>query len=196
MKIISVFIMALLLVSCMSHDIHLKTTKSKSMDGVIFEKTAIYGHGYGQALTGSALARVLDSFTIVLLDKGYRVISRSDTQAIMEELKIQISDLTEEQAIELGRQLNVKYFLLVTVTECTDFKQVRKFTSYFTANGCALSAKLLDLNTCEIMWQATAKGTSSIMEETPHDLLESICLAVAENFPSYGHWDDEPEKET
>lgn len=179
----------LLLTGCMTSDLQVKTTKSISMDGVDFDKTVIYGLGYGKDLNGQALARVLDSFTIVLLDKGYRVISRTDTKSVMEELEIQISDLTERQAVELGKQLNVKYFLLVTVTECTDYASVKRFTSYFVANGCALSVKLLDLNTCEIMWQASGRGTSSKMESTPHDLLEDLCTKIAEKFPDCGHWD-------
>lgn len=178
----------LLLTGCMTTDIQVKTTESKSMKGVNFEKTAIYAMGWGKSLSGRALTRVLDSFTISLLNKGYRIISRSDADAVMDELQIQVSDITEDQAAELGKQLNIEYFLIVTVTECTDYAQVRRFTSYFTANGAALSAKLIDLNTCEIMWQASGKATSSRMESTPHDLLENLCETIANNFPSYGEW--------
>ena len=61
---------------------------------------------------------VEDEFLRILLDKGYSLVSRSDMAAVVKEQQFQRSGLTEDNAAEVGKLLNVPAVLVVRITEC------------------------------------------------------------------------------
>ena len=57
-----------------------------------------------------------DEFISALLRKNYTVAARSDTQAILKEMQFQKSGVTDDDAVKLGKVLNVQAVLIVSVT--------------------------------------------------------------------------------
>lgn len=127
----------------------------------------------------TATRMVEDNFIKALMANGYSIASRSDMDAIMKELHLQNSGITDSDAAKLGKMLNVSAVLIVSAT---DYRVSRVPTpsymnllsnkkkpdnlpppdpEYETRVG--ISARLTSVQQAEILWLGsyTAVGTST-----------------------------------
>ncbi|MCC6695760.1 MAG: hypothetical protein IT365_09035 [Candidatus Hydrogenedentes bacterium] len=116
-----------------------------------------------------------DEFTRALLQKGYSVASRSDTEQIIRELRFQReSGYTDADAAELGRILNVSGVIIVSVTANDVSRESNEYTSldgkshrtyYYQGLGAA-SARLIEVRSSEILWQGSHSGVLRSEDES------------------------------
>jgi hypothetical protein len=154
--------------------------------------------------------QVEDAFIQVLIEKGYHLVSRSDLQSVAKEQQFQKSGLTEDNAVALGKLLNVPAVLMVRITDyAADNHQAFGLNQGFgalqppgakqgtrqpggaakrqephTTARAALAARLIDVNRGEIWWTHgtwMSKEVSSKGDATK--VLDNAAKEVAEYFP-------------
>jgi hypothetical protein len=148
--------------------------------------------GKKQAPEQSDLDRqVEDMFAQVLNEKGYKLVTRSDLKALIQEQAFQMSGLTDDNAVKVGKFLKVPLILLVGVTESTSetvagaipYGKTTKQTSTLFARA-GVGARLVDVATGEVRWvhaeyevkQVDGKGGVV-------DLLADVATAAAKFLP-------------
>jgi hypothetical protein len=149
-----------------------------------------------QHAEGGALTELEDEFTRALLEKGYRLASRSEVAAVLKEQQFQGSGLTdgEHDAARIGNMLNVRAVLLVSVTNLSvhdesrwdplagDLIKGRK--KVLIAEG-AVSAKLLNVQNAEVLCSGRNKGSREVEDRRQvTDLLQPVAAELAMAFPS------------
>jgi hypothetical protein len=83
-----------------------------------------------------------------LMKKGYKVIERSRVKAILKEQEFQASDLADPQgAAKAGKILNVPAVLMIDIPK-------------YGSEKLNMSAKLVDVQTAEILWIGTGEGST------------------------------------
>jgi hypothetical protein len=111
-----------------------------------------------------------DIFIKESISKGYRVVSRSDIEPLLQEMGFQKhSGLTDKDAAELGRILNVPAVVIVAITQEEE-------------NAVALGVRLISVEQAEIFW-ANAGGKPRRFF-SPNTLFE-VAKAVANTIPPY-----------
>ena len=115
---------------------------------------------------------VEDAFLHSLVRGGYSVPSRSDVNTVMKELKFQNSDFTDDNAARLGRLLNVEAVIVVTITK-NEVESMRTDQGRVYRNNSAVSARLIEVESSEILWLASRDSNRS------------------EGY-GFGHWSDDP----
>lgn len=104
----------------------------------------VTGRVYGDAVKN----QISNLFTLQLMKKGYRVIERSQVQALLKEQEFQASDLTSENsAARAGRILNVPAVMMIDIPKYKDDKM-------------EMSAKLVDVEDGTILWLGTGFGNT------------------------------------
>jgi curli production assembly/transport component CsgG len=135
--------------------------------------------GSQDAYQPSDLGRLVeDEFIPVLLQRGYGVVSRSDIQAILKEASFQHSGSTEQDAIRLGKILNVPAVLVITVNHV----QVNHSYSGGYSNAEAqvsMGARLLSVESGEILWVASDSKAFAVQDGNEAVRREAARLAAA-----------------
>jgi Curli production assembly/transport component CsgG len=142
---------------------------------------------------------VEDDFVQVLLDKGYSLATRSDMAAVVKEQQFQRSSLTESNATELGKLLNVPAVLVVKITEATVESQRSARTNGTALVGRAsISARLINVESGLIQWTKTITDSHTLGSRGELSLLlERVAKTAAGAFPdktSTSQSDAKPEK--
>ena len=119
---------------------------------------------------------VEDEFIRLLIEKGYTVSSRSDIEIIMKELKFQHSGLTDDNASEVGRMLNVPAVLIVDMTY---YNKQRGEKGYYSVS-ITLDARFIDVEKNEILWIGTKYDFESYEKGT---LAGELAEELARNIP-------------
>jgi hypothetical protein len=129
---------------------------------------------------------VEDAFIQVLLQKGYSLVSRSDLQSIVKEQQFQRSGLSEDNAVAVGKLLNVPAVLVVRITDYATEPVQNPMAKNKNASltRTAMAARLIDVSNGEILWthgewssrETTAKSDAS-------DLLDTVAKDVVNFFP-------------
>ena len=128
-----------------------------------------------------------DEFISALFRKGYAVASRSDLEAVMRESRFQNSGLTEKDAAQIGRMLNVPGVLLININQ---FKITSDNT--YTYNGqnvywyqqIALGARLVSVEKAENLWIGRFSHTFRSKDREGAQSLIAAAQVVAESFPA------------
>jgi hypothetical protein len=160
------------------------------------------------------LRRMEDEFEMKIMQKGYSVVSRSDVAHVIQEVQFQNSGLTDSRgACQLGKVLNVRGIVMVSVNNVKTETYTTAASSGYTrdeegrtsaySNGpsqyniasAAVSARLIDVETTDVMWIGSAKSGGG---DSPLSLLQSsfgegmggaenlahtLATKVAETFP-------------
>ena len=128
------------------------TSKSESyaMAGYDFGKITkvaiieVTGRVYGDAVKN----KISDMFTMELMSRGYKVIERANVQKILKEQQFQASGVTSDQdAAKAGKILNVPAVMMINIPKYGDDKM-------------DMSAKLVEVETGEILWLGTGSGST------------------------------------
>ena len=140
--------------------------------------------GVGSDFQGSSedkLKRfVEDKLGVVLGNKGYVLVSRSDLQAVMQEKRFQQSGLTEENVSEFGKLLNVPAVMVVRITECGSDN-----VQNATVATAALGARLVSVETGEILWCRTWIESQKVGGKlNTTQVLSKVAKKIGDAFPS------------
>jgi hypothetical protein len=135
------------------------------------------------------LRRMEDEFTMEIINKGYSVVSRSDVQRVVQEMKFQNdSGLTDGRAAKLGKILNVPGIVLVGVNNVGEREKIIPASSGYyrdkkgrvsayssdadsmIISSAAVSARLIDVQTTDVLWVGQASGGGG---DSPLSILQS-----------------------
>lgn len=128
------------------------------------------------------LQEVEDKLSIMLGNKGYTLVSRSDLQTVMQEKQFQASGLTEENVTSFGKLLNVPAVLVVRITDSGPPSGQRNNSGVIIA---AIGARLVSVETGEVLWCRTyieAKQSSSKLDQS--QVLTQVTKKVGDLFPN------------
>ncbi|MFI5457188.1 MAG: hypothetical protein ACHRXM_17215 [Isosphaerales bacterium] len=93
-------------------------------------------------------ALVEDEFVQTMIRKGYSVVAQSDIQALAKEKQFQKSGLTENNAADIGKLLNVPAVIVVRITESAVEQLTDPNTrNTFTVARASLGARLVSMET-------------------------------------------------
>lgn len=147
-----------------------------------------------QAIAANLPDRVEDAFLTGLLSKGYTAPTRSDLDRVLSEQKLQRSKITEKEAARVGKILNVRAVMIVSVTEVS--VEARKAVPgagkkgrpgpAFEVKG-AVSARLIKVETGEVLWIGSHSLTKMDRAPSPSTALEAVvqtAKAIAAVFPA------------
>lgn len=134
---------------------------------------------------------VEDVFVQVLLQKGYKLVSRSDLEAVVKEQAFQKSGLTDDNAVAAGKLLNVPAVLLVGVSESSTNSVPGRIGSKGSKGSkpgvlgrAAVGARLVDVATGEVRWtHAEYRAELVANKEDAADLLAEVAKHVAQFLP-------------
>jgi len=117
-----------------------------------------------------------DEFISALLGKNYTIAARSDTQAILKEMQFQKSGITDDDAVNLGKVLNVQSVLIVSVTSLKVNKEKKQLE-------CGLDARLIGVERSEVLWIGTHSGSGA--PDSENTLFKKLSAQLADKFPSH-----------
>lgn len=141
---VSVLLVALAVAGCAS-----SSGESYAAVGYNFanlDKVAIVevtGKVYGDAVKN----QISNLFTQTLMKKGYRVVERAQIKSVLKEQEFQSSDLTSSEGrAEVKKIFNVPAIMVIDIPK---YKE-----------KMSMSAKLLDVETGEVLWLGTGEGNT------------------------------------
>lgn len=118
----------------------------------------------GRAVYGESVKnQIANMFTMELIKRGYTVVERSQIKSILKEQEFQSSDLTSPE----GRA-KVKEIFNVPAVLVIDIPQYKEKMS--------MSAKLLDVETAEVLWIGSGEGSTG---RTAATILGAVAGAAA-----------------
>lgn len=142
------------------------------------------------------LRLIEDTIFQYLLDKGYKVAARSDVKSILQEISFQSSGLTDTDATRIGKLLNVPAVMIVTATSSTKRHHNANYyarTQAYDTYDCSLGARLLDVQSGEILWTTSANSRNKGLGFTNifsggsrgscDDCFDSIAKIVGKDIP-------------
>ncbi len=95
---------------------------------------------------------VEDKFGFLLADKGYSLVTKPDLEAVAKEKPFQQSGLTEENATEFGKILDVPAVMFVRMTEYDAEKQKNTGRSSHTFAVAAIGVRVISVETGQVLW--------------------------------------------
>lgn len=143
------------------------------------------------------VSSIEDEFMSALTEKGYDIPSRSDLKALIGEQQFQqLSGMTEAGAAELGRQLNAKAILIVSITQnSTEMKEEYDFDPLGKGGifqkkqvryaHAGLGARLIEVETAKVLCLAKAQRSAKVSgEDDATQALSDAAQAIAAGFPA------------
>ena len=116
-----------------------------------------------------------DEFISALLRKDYTIAARSDIQAVLKEMQFQKTGLTDDDAVNFGKVLNVQAVLIVSVTSLKVNREKKQLE-------CTLDARLISVEKSEVLWIGTNSGSGATDSE--NILFKKLSSQLADRFPS------------
>jgi len=164
-----------------------ETSSDSSFDPKALTKLAVIvvGEARGREFQTDQQRLVEDEFVQILLTKGYRVVSRSDVQAVMKEQRFQRSGLTEDDAAALGKLLNVPAVMVVRVTEfSTEASSNPRTRARYTTARASMGARLVGVETGTILWMGKHSQSGAVENRTEAPrALSRMAKTIASAFP-------------
>ncbi len=142
-------------------------------------------HRPGNEIQNDNQRLVEDEFLQVLLDKGYSLVSRSDIASVVKEQQFQKSGLTEDNARQLGKLLNVPAVLVVRITECTaENQRSAELPKQILMGRVSLEARLVSVETGRTTWTLSQDGSHMLTGRSElSTLLSRVARKLATSFP-------------
>ena len=128
---------------------------------------------------------VEDEFIKTLIGKGYSIVSRSDMKLVTREQQLQKSGLTDDNAVAIGKLLNVPAVMVVRITEAGIENQRGPAAKRpVTVARAALSARLMSVENGLILWTGThlesGVGRSDVLAG-----VADVARTLAGSFPDH-----------
>ncbi|MEW6259427.1 MAG: hypothetical protein AB1547_05920 [Thermodesulfobacteriota bacterium] len=175
-----VCLMALLGAGCSArHPPVADTSFSPSFYQTDIDKVAVLVESQGRLISRNLSYRYLeDDFITALMRKGYRVASRSDLKKLKIEVNFQHSGLTDFDAVQIGRMLNIPAIIVVSITSMDRIgHRTYNIQKYF----CAIGARLISVEKGEVLWIGKIAGYGYATSE--NELIPGLLYSLAESFP-------------
>lgn len=116
-----------------------------------------------------------DNIIEIVLQKGYRVPSRSDLAKVMTEIKLQNSSLTSNRDVaKIGKILNVPGMFIVHVAKLDRSRSGKYYRNFIT-----LSGRMIDTETSEILWIKSVSGSANEQDASASDVIASLASQLA-----------------
>ncbi len=177
-KLTSILISVLMLIGCMTISSRQSLPPDTSLSPNFMSQSIKKIVVLVQAGNNVPQRRIEDEFISSLLQKNYQVVSRSDLERLMEEMSFQHSHITDNDAVRIGKMLNVPAVLIVAVTD----SQTKRRETY-TIIQATLGARLIGVETGEILWIGTHKK-SELDHHTYNSILAMAAKELSQSFPS------------
>jgi len=129
-------------------------------------------------------ATATSRFVAMLMGRGVRVIERGAVEELLREGEFQRSGITEQNAVAFGKMLNVRGVLLVGVPQSDSATPRRTVLGPRGYAATTVTARLLDVERAEVVWQGTASGKARIRDagETIQ-VIQDAATRLAAAFP-------------
>lgn len=164
-----------------------ETEKTSHFDPKGIDKLALIMVGETRSRNASLDQQRLveDKLGILLGNKGYTLVSRSDLQSVMQEKEFQQSGLTEENVSNFGKLLNIPAVMVVRITECDTESQRRSGGRSITIAMAALGARLVSVETGEVLWCRTWIAAQEVGGKLDaSQVLINVAKKIGESFPN------------
>jgi len=164
----------------------------------VYDRIAVYVEDRSGRLRRQegALRSVEDEFMRTILSKGYVLAARSDIEAILGELDLQESSITEEVLAEKAKALNVSAVLLVSVNQLVTVSKSRRmreygsdrtFTERYYETTGDISARLISAELAQVVWISGFTGVQEVEARNEEvTVLPHIAQVVASGLPPKG----------
>ncbi len=165
-----------------------KSTKAPTFNPDALSKLAVivWRDSYDNRLANGVDRSIEDEFLAALLEKGYSIASRSDTEATVKELSFQRdSGLTDRDATKIGKFLNVSAILIVSITEFKNQETYRGAnSSTIYTSRAALGARLISVEKQELLWVSRGAHNRDVHGGPGgSEILGKVAKAMADSFP-------------
>ena len=150
---------------------------------IVFDETK-------QVRQKGTLRQVEDVFMQAALEKGYTLAARSDVDKLIQELRFQNSAISENHAAKIGRLLNVRAVILVSINDISakEYKPLVyvKGKRYYMATA-NISARFVEVSRGEVVWLSSHTGRSSVDGTNRNEMtrvLPLVARVVARELPT------------
>lgn len=124
-----------------------------------------------------AIREVEDEFMRSVIERGYRLVARSDVNKILEELKFQRSGLTEGQVAQIGKLLGVPAVIFVSINRISVERYPQRGERYYWVTA-SISGRLISAERGEVLWLSSYTG-GRVTTDSGRDEVESVLAPVA-----------------
>jgi len=124
------------------------------------------------------IQQIQDKFVSAAIRHGFSVASVSDRDRLIEELEFQRSGWTDRDAVDIGRMLNVRAVLLVTIDYAGSERSDRALLQHLYEASAKISGRLLSVRTSEVLWLGTFSRSGLADEQ------DAMAIHVAESLSS------------
>lgn len=147
---------ALLAVISLTSSVGCATIKADSTVKPNFDFSKIGKVGLVQVAFGNAKApqdfeaasnQIGDIMLMEFMRKGYETVERNQIEAVLKEQQFQHSGMTEQDAVQVGKILNLKAVIIINVVKCSD--------------EIVMTAKMIDTQTASHLWISTGEGDTN-----------------------------------
>ncbi len=147
-------------------------------------RIAIIAQDDSGEVSDGGVRMVEDVFSGHLTGKGYTLAARSDTSAVEDEIGLQRTEMTDAEAAEIGKILQVDAVLVVSVTRFSTSRRRSEGRWLYSAEG-TIAARLIDLNRDILASGVRSSGPISTSSTSCRGeaALQSIARGLARSFP-------------
>lgn len=157
LSIVSIAILAAVLAGCSSVD----STVAPSFQERAVKKVAVV-HVVGMIKGEAARGQISDFFAMEMMKKGYDVVERQQAMAVLTEQEGKLPGNLDEQAIFVGKLLNVDGVIVINIPEY--------------GSSMNLTAKMLAVKDGTTLWIASGSGSTG---KTAYTVLGAVAGAAA-----------------
>ncbi len=122
-------------------------------------------------------------FSIYFLKNGFNVAEREKIRQIIKEKEIDLSGMTHDSTKELGTLLNADYILTGAVIDYNSYSSTRQLFYIFEwlqiTCSVGVTARLIDINTGEVIWVGSATDQSYSFQEAAEEILNILYKTIA-----------------
>lgn len=166
------------------------TAQSYKKPGIDFSKFNKIAITRFDCSIGTAVGQeVADLVSMEFSKKGYNVIERSQLRALIEEDKLRQFALTESNKNELKLAgINAVIVGSVSRYDCSAIQKILPFMGSFiplSTQDCnvSLSCKMLNIQTGELIWNATGAHSVNAANMTAHKVLQDVLKLISKEIP-------------
>lgn len=119
---------------------------------------------------------------------GFKIVSRNDIKSVLNEQILQLSGLTEQQLIKLGKIAGARAIIVINVTNYAKIVHLEDMLLGFFGEGARVSffIKMLDVETANVLWSAFAQFPEDV-DATPEMATQVLVNAIMEKMQECLH---------
>jgi len=147
-------------------------------------------YSVGGSANEKPYAAIADTLEMNLPSLGFRTVSRKEIRSILNEQIFQISGLTEQQLIKLGKMVGARAIIIINVTNYYKSPDLDLVNIMLGINkeGSRVSffMKMIDAETTNVVWSAFAQFPEDVVA-TPEMATQVLVNAIMEKMQECLH---------